>query len=77
MLTFVARRLHADPVAMLFAVRDTGVGLTDLFEPLPQLVVLGLPEDDARTLLRSVAGGRSTPRSPIAWSRRRRGTRSR
>ena len=42
---------------MLFAVRDTGVGLTDLFEPLPQLVVLGLPEDDARTLLRSVAGG--------------------
>ena len=55
-LTFVARRLHADPVAMLFAVRDTGVGLLDLFKPLPQLVVLGLPEDDARTLLTSVAG---------------------
>ena len=55
-LTFVARRLHADPVAMLFAVRDTGVGLSDPFEPLPQLVVPGLPEDDARTLLRSAAG---------------------
>jgi DNA-binding CsgD family transcriptional regulator len=55
-LTFVARRLHADPVAMLFAVRDTGVGLPDPFKPLPQLVVLGLPEDDARTLLTSVAG---------------------
>ena len=55
-LTFVARRLHADPVAMLFAVRDTGVGLSGLFKPLPQLVVFGLPEDDARTLLTSVAG---------------------
>ncbi len=55
-LTFVARRLHADPVAMLFAVRDTGVGLLDLFEPLPQLMVRGLPGDDARTLLTSVAG---------------------
>jgi DNA-binding CsgD family transcriptional regulator len=55
-LTFVARRLHADPVAMLFAVRDTGVGHPDVFKRLPQLVVLGLPEDDARTLLTSVAG---------------------
>ena len=55
-LTFVARRLHADPVAMLFAVRDNGAGLLDLFKPLPQLVVRGLPEDDARTLLTSVAG---------------------
>jgi DNA-binding CsgD family transcriptional regulator len=54
-LTFVARRLHADPVAMVFAMRDTGAGLPDLFKPLPQLVVLGLPEDDARTLLTSVA----------------------
>jgi len=54
-LTFVARRLDADPIAMLFAVRDTGVGLSDLFKPLPQLVVLGLPEDDARTLLSAVA----------------------
>src|SRR4029453_11027866 len=55
-LTFVARRLHADPVAMLFAGRDPGVGLPDLFKPLPQLVILGLPEDDARTLLTSIAG---------------------
>jgi DNA-binding CsgD family transcriptional regulator len=55
-LTFVARRLHADPVAMLFAVRDTGTGLLDLVKPLPQLVVRGLGEDDARTLLTSVAG---------------------
>ena len=55
-LTFVARRLHADPVAMFFAVRDTGVDPPDLFRALPQLVVLGLPEDDARTLLRSAAG---------------------
>ena len=76
-LTFVARRLHADPIAMLFALRDTGAEHLDRFTPLPGLEIVGLPEDDARTLLTSVAGARSTPTSSIASSRRRRGTLSR
>ena len=54
MLTFVARRLLADSVAMLFAARGPSV----LFAGLPQLVVEGLPDADARALLASVIPGR-------------------
>jgi DNA-binding CsgD family transcriptional regulator len=53
-LAFVARRLHADAVGMLFAVRDPadrGISL----DGLPSLRVSGLSPDDARHLLASAA----------------------
>ena len=49
-LGFVARRLLADPVGLLFAVRDPGEQLGGL----PDLEVRGLRDEDARGLLRSV-----------------------
>ena len=53
-LGFVARRLLAESVILLFGARTTGEELTDV----PQLVVEGLGESDARELLRSVIPGR-------------------
>ncbi|WFE53196.1 LuxR family transcriptional regulator [Micromonospora sp. WMMD1155] len=54
-LTFVARRLDAESVALLFAVRSP----TDehLLGGLPELRVDGLPDADARALLDSVLPG--------------------
>ena len=52
-LTFVARRLLADPVALVFATHEPGEG----FRGLPELPVRGLGEGDARELLGSVLGG--------------------
>jgi len=52
-LGFVARRLFADRIGMLFAVRETGERLAAL-HGLPELRIGGLPEDDARALLASV-----------------------
>jgi hypothetical protein len=55
-LAFVARRLHADAIGMLFAVRDPaerGVGL----DGLPELQVGGLPPAEARELLESAVAG--------------------
>jgi DNA-binding CsgD family transcriptional regulator len=52
-LGFVARRLAADPVGLVFATRDPGDELTTL----PELVIEGLQEDDARALLDSVLAG--------------------
>ena len=49
-LGFVARRLLADPVGLLFAARDPGEELGGL----PDLEVRGLRDEDARGLLRSV-----------------------
>jgi DNA-binding CsgD family transcriptional regulator len=49
-LAFVARRLLADPVGLIFVTRDPGQELAGL----PDLEVRGLPEEDARGLLRSV-----------------------
>src|SRR6516165_6623748 len=49
-LGFVARRLLADPVGLLFAARDPGEQLGGL----PDLEVRGLRDEDARGLLRSV-----------------------
>jgi DNA-binding CsgD family transcriptional regulator len=46
-LGFIARRLLAEPVAMLFAARTPG----EAFERLPELVVDGLQNADARALL--------------------------
>ena len=52
-LAFVARRALADPVALIFATR---AGEDDL-AALPELVIDGLNEDDARLLLASAVKG--------------------
>ncbi|TMR32432.1 helix-turn-helix transcriptional regulator [Actinomadura geliboluensis] len=49
-LAFAARRLLAEPVGLLFAARDPG----EQFRGLADLEVPGLPEREARALLRSV-----------------------
>jgi DNA-binding CsgD family transcriptional regulator len=48
-LVFVARRLLAESIALVFATRDAGAELVGL----PKLTVEGLPSDDARALLGS------------------------
>jgi DNA-binding CsgD family transcriptional regulator len=53
---FVARRLLAESIAFVFAVREPGVGLK--LEGLPVLMVGGLSAADARALLDSVVPGR-------------------
>jgi DNA-binding CsgD family transcriptional regulator len=55
-LAFVARRLMAESVALVFAVRDPGDEQT--FAGLPELTVRGLNDEDARALLRSAIAGR-------------------
>jgi hypothetical protein len=52
-LGFAARRLAADPVGLVFAARVPGEDVAGL----PQLVVEGLAEDDARALLESLLTG--------------------
>src|SRR6266566_8047893 len=56
LLAFVARRLDAESVALLFGTRDPAGG-GDL-AGLPGLAVAGLPDADARALLASVVPGR-------------------
>nr|WP_221374155.1 AAA family ATPase [Actinoplanes polyasparticus] len=51
-LEFVARRLAAEPVALVLAVRDDL-----LFDGLPAMVVRGLGDDEAAALLDSAPGG--------------------
>jgi DNA-binding CsgD family transcriptional regulator len=55
-LGFVARRLLAESVAVVFAVRDPNT--RSEFEGLPELRLQGLGEDDARALLASAIPGR-------------------
>jgi DNA-binding CsgD family transcriptional regulator len=55
-LTFVARRLHADSIAMLFAVRDPWDSQT-LLADLPGIQLTGLPAPEARQLLRADVPG--------------------
>jgi DNA-binding CsgD family transcriptional regulator len=57
-LAFVARRLQAESVVVLFAVREP---IREL-DALPELVVEGLRDSDARQLLTSVVPGRLDPR---------------
>jgi hypothetical protein len=52
-LGFVARRLAADPVGLVFAARVPGPELAGL----PELLVRGLGEEDARALLDSALPG--------------------
>src|SRR6478609_11896823 len=52
-LGFVARRLMAEPVAVIFAVRDR----PDVLTGLPELTIGGLSDRDARELLESVLVG--------------------
>ncbi|WP_233562963.1 AAA family ATPase [Micromonospora musae] len=54
-LTFVARRLDAESVALVFAVRSPGD--EQILGGLPELRVEGLPAPDARALLDSVLPG--------------------
>ena len=49
-LAFAARRLLAEPVGLVFAAREPG----EQFRGLAELEVRGLPDQAARTLLRSV-----------------------
>ncbi len=51
-LGFVARRLHAEALGLLFGARD----VRDELRPLDELPVGGLPDADARALLGSVVG---------------------
>lgn len=57
-LGFVARRLLAEPIALVFAARDDG---TQPLTGLPELVVRGLTDGDARELLDSVMLGGIDP----------------
>jgi DNA-binding CsgD family transcriptional regulator len=52
-LAFVARRLLAEPVALVFATHEPG----EEFRGLPELLVGGLGDSAARELLGSVTGG--------------------
>ncbi len=52
-LAFVARRLLAEPVALVFATREPG----EEYRGLPELLVEGLGDGDARELLSSVVRG--------------------
>jgi DNA-binding CsgD family transcriptional regulator len=52
-LAFVARRLLAEPVALVFGTREPG----EEFRGLPELAVGGLGEGDAQELLSSVISG--------------------
>jgi DNA-binding CsgD family transcriptional regulator len=56
-LAFVARRLLAEPVAMVFAVRDR----PDVLAGLPEMAISGLSDHDARSLLESVMFGGIDP----------------
>lgn len=54
-LAFVARRLLAERIGFVFAVRDTVAD--QVFDGLPELVIEGLPRDDARLLLDAIVPG--------------------
>ncbi|CQD23074.1 regulatory protein LuxR [Mycolicibacterium conceptionense] len=57
-LGFVARRLLAEPVVLVFATRDGDDGAASVLPGLPELRVEGLSDSDARDLLDSVVLGR-------------------
>lgn len=59
-LAIVARRIHVDSVAMLFAARDRGADRE--LSGLPELFVNGLDDDDAAALLAASVPGRISDR---------------
>jgi DNA-binding CsgD family transcriptional regulator len=59
-LGFVARRLDAEPIAMLLAAR-TAAGISAAAAGLADLPLTGLPEEAARALLREHGGDRLSP----------------
>ena len=65
-LAFVARRLQAEGIALLFGVRTTADVPFDL-AGIPTLEVTGLPDDAATELLRAAAGRPVQNKSPSAW----------
>jgi DNA-binding CsgD family transcriptional regulator len=58
-LTLAARRLLAEPVAMIFTVRDSYTG--HALGGLPELAITGLADVDARKVLTSATHGRLDP----------------
>jgi DNA-binding CsgD family transcriptional regulator len=58
-LGFMARRLLAEPVAVVFAVRDPGA---DMLAGLPEIRIGGLSDDQARELLNSLLVAKIDPR---------------
>ncbi|WP_223256643.1 helix-turn-helix transcriptional regulator [Micromonospora endophytica] len=60
-LAFVARRVHAEGIGLVFTVR-TGTDDVAVLEGLPVLMVEGLPQPDALELLRSVVSGVLDPK---------------
>ena len=60
-LTFVARRLFADRIGMLFAVREPAERTVPL-DGLPELTLAGLPDREARELLATASGVPVDPR---------------
>ena len=67
-LAFTARRLGAESVAMLFVTRRTS-DIPEL-DGLPDLLLTGLPDHDARALLATALPGPSTSASATASSPR-------
>jgi hypothetical protein len=59
-LAFMARRLYADSIAMVFAVREPAAS-PGLLGGLPELVVSGLAARDAAELLTATAGSQLRP----------------
>jgi hypothetical protein len=55
-LGFIARRLRAQSVAIMVAVREPSTRHD--FDRLPELLLRGLPKEDARALLRTAVPGR-------------------
>jgi DNA-binding CsgD family transcriptional regulator len=55
-LTFVSRRLFAEGIGVVFAVRHPAAG--PAWQGLPELTLTGLPHEDARALLDSAVPGR-------------------
>ncbi len=60
-LALVARRILAEPLVMIFAVREPGTAVSELAGQ-PELILDGLDDHDARTLLATMVPGRLNER---------------